>query len=586
MRIKSMLVPLALSLFLLVVSPLASQDGLGVIREGHPGGTSPSFHPLRCDTPACQHIIDLLFPRLLAVDPLEGHFIPSTGSDSALASGWDISEDGLTYTFTLRNDLTWSDGTPVTAYDVFFTLLDQYIGYDKNAKSLFSDPAVRAIIPQDEHTLVVKFAAAACNQLHTLDTSIIPFHAYEPDFAAQSRAIFATNGEPQAHFETRFETWMEEASRNYRTIIDSHTPTVTAGLYEIAEIRPTESLRLLNQNGAQGYIHLNMPDADTIVDRFLMGDLNLLANPPADRLADIRHAEGIQYAEYPGQIWDYILLNLADPAEPRSAFDEDGNPLDQGYHPILSDVHVRYALQLATDVQALIDSAAYGSATIMPANQRPGTWAYDTTLSPVPYDPLQARAILDTAGWRDWNGDGIRECHGCQYATEGRSLSLSLDYNFDSNRRAITANLIRQQWREVGVDVFPNGLDFATQRNILRSQRFDASLLGRMDSYPHDPDQTMQFTIMGDILGAGSNYGSYHNPEVDALMSEALTMPNCDSDQRAANYHQIQRLLHQDQPYIWLFTVNDFAAASGGVRGFDPQSGAPYWNIHNWIIQE
>ena len=577
-----MLVTLALTALLLVVSPLASQDGLGVIREANTNGTLTPIHPLRCDAANCQHIIDLLFPRLLAVDPFEQRFTASSGSDIALVTAWDISDDGRTYTFTLREDLTWSDGTPVTAYDVFFTLLDQYIGYADNAETPFSDPTLSAIIPQDDHTLIAAFTEATCNQLYTLETSILPVHDYDPDFIETTRAAFASQGEPQM----RFQEWEAQAAMRYSSLIDSHAPTVTAGLYELAEILPGEGLRLINKNDRQGYTYIDIPRDDIAVDRFLMGDLNILVNPPADRLADIRRAEDVQYVEYPGQVWDYILLNLADPSQPRSAFDEDGNRLDQGHHPILGDLEVRRALQLATDVQALIDSAAYGSATAMPANQRPGSWAYDSTLAPIPYDPTQAREILEAAGWRDWDGDGIRECHGCKYATEGTVFNITLDYNYDSHRRDVAANLIRQQWREVGVNVFPNAIDFYSLLNLLSQQRFDTSLPGWMDAYPHDPDQTTQFTDIGDVIGSGSNYGSYHNDEVNTLMAEALTLPDCDRDQRTANYHQIQRILQQDQPYIWLYTTNDFVAARGGVRGFAPQPGAPYWNIENWIVQE
>src|SRR5690606_23427792 len=138
---------------------------------------------------------------------------------------------------------------------------------------------LRAIVPQADDSLIVEFAIAACNRLHALDTAIIPAHDYDAGFAANTRTIFAADGEPQA----LFQVWAAQTARSYRSLIDSHPPTVTAGTYTIAEIRPTESLRLLNTNDEQGYAYINLPDADTVVDRFLMGDLNLLVNPPPDR---------------------------------------------------------------------------------------------------------------------------------------------------------------------------------------------------------------------------------------------------------------------------------------------------------------
>lgn len=569
----------------LLANPTASQEGSGVIIEGNPVGAEyiGTLNPLRCNNANCERITDFLFPSLLAVDPANGVFRPSTGTDYMLATGWDISEDGRVYTFRLRDDLRWSDGTPITAYDVFFTYLDFYTGYDAWAQSVFSDENLRAVVPLDDTTIAFAFDTARCDILHTANTQIIPYHSYDARFAADTHAALPADGD----LISRFEAWQAaNGQRNYNVLISSREPHVTAGVFELAEIRPTAHIRLRTPNGQLAYTYLDVPDSNTAVNLFLEGRLNLITDPPIERLNDIRAAPDVQFAELPGYIWDYISLNLADPTQPQNAFDDDGQPLDQGVHPLFGDVRVRRAIQMGIDVPALIDAALLGTGTVMPANQPTSNWGFNPDLAPVAYNPLEARRLLDEAGWRDWNGDGIRECRGCLHAPEGMNLSFQLLYAHTLPRRNVVANLVRQQLRQIGIDVYLDAYDFNTAWNIALSQRYDAYLGAWRSPYPHNPDQSSMFTRAADMVHWDFNIGSYHNERVEELMQRALTLPGCDPEQRAALYREIQTLMQADQPYIWLYTVNQTAAARGSIRGFAPYPEAIFWNIDKWVIRQ
>jgi peptide/nickel transport system substrate-binding protein len=324
-----------------------------------------------------------------------------------------------------------------------------------------------------------------------------------------------------------------------------------------------------------GFTYEDMQDYNLIVDQFLAGNLNLLQYVTIHRRDDLRAAPGVQLFEYPSNTWVAISLNLANPFEPQSALDENGNRLEQGHHPIFGDVRVRRALQMALDVEKLIEISMQGNGTIMPANQIPTSWAYNDNLSAIGYDPVTAERLLEEVGWKDVNRDGIRECIGCLFAREGTPLSFQLGSDTGD---VLTFN-IQQQLRKVGVDVSVSSGSYGSAL----SQTYDAFLTLYTESYPVDADQSDLFTVKGDVVGEGLNYGSYYNVRVETLMQQARTVPDCDYETRAQLYREAQTILQEDQPYLWLFALNDMIAVRG-VQGFVPYPNAPFWNIGEWVI--
>ena len=114
---------------------------------------------------------------------------------------------------------------------------------------------------------------------------------------------------------------------------------------------------------------------------------------------------------------------------------------------------------------------------------------------------------------------------------------------------------------------------------------YDAHMIGWFAGFPDDPDRTGIFDPRNDLLSEESAPStSYYSPEFVRLSRQALTLPGCDPAERAEIYHQIERLLQEDQPYLWLFAVNGLYAAHDNVIGFDPYPNMPWWNIHTWRV--
>lgn len=186
----------------------------------------------------------------------------------------------------------------------------------------------------------------------------------------------------------------------------------------------------------------------------------------------------------------------------------------------------------------------------------------------------------------DRNGDGVRECIRCQTARQGTELH----FIFGVPSLGIYSNIgnqIMQRWQQIGVlATGTDGIDFA-----LGTQVFDAYLLpvGGRPYEDADPDPSAMLTPVGDRLNSENgaqalNFGSYHNPEVTRLVEEARALPGCDLTARAELYHEVERLLRDDLPFLYVAAPDEFYAAAPNVLGFAPHTGNPLWNIESWVV--
>lgn len=587
---------LALLLFFALTTalPASSQDrGLGVIREGNLAGAESigTLNPLRCGSAACRRITNFLFPTLLAVNPATGLFTAGTADNNGLADSWLIVGEGW-YSFSLREDAVWSDGTPITAYDVLYSYLAiASDDFDSPYTDTVND-VIEGVVPLDDHNLYIFTEVTTCGAYNIMNLPVIPAHVFDPAFADDVRAVVAEVPEPDDVEAER--AALEEAAETLRQIRSfsfmarhsfDYQPEVTGGVFAFREIRPRDSILLQTADGSLGYAYVDMPDADTRVNRFLEGELNLIVNPPLNRREEIRSRPGIQVYSYPGNSWDTISFNLADPRNPMSIYDEDGNQTEeQGVHPIFGDVRVRRAVQMAIDVPFLIDSVFKGEATPITSYQLPTSWAYNPDLQPISYNPIAAGRLLDQAGWRRSSEFGERFCNGCLYAQPESRLAITLLYDSRISQLSTVASVIAEQLTRVGFSVRVDAVDGGNLENPVYQQRYDAYLHTYFESYPADPDVTYLFTRWGDFVGAPLNISSYDNPQVTALLERANNVPSCDPAERAELYREVQAILYEDQPNVWLYAPNQFVAVGPNVQGFAPYPNAPFWNIADWVV--
>lgn len=566
----------ALALLAMVMTPFAvmAQEPGGTIIAGNGGTSVGSLVDIRCSGTDCRYITQFLYPGLLGTDPETQFF--AAGVPGAMALDYSVSDDGLVYTINLDQTRTWSDGTPVTGWDYKFA-------YDAILSGLIESPYQPLIdgrmtsveVSEDGYTLTVTFADAQCDTLSLLSVpTFTPGHVYG---------------------------WTPDATDfDFATMVDhpmDTEPSVTGGVFAFESQSAGERVALVSDptypTPAQvdGLLYVNVPDQTVLAERFIAGELNVAEGIQNVKRQEVRDNENLQYFDFPGRTWDYVGLNLANPDNPQDGveLDADGNPVydenglpvmvEQEPHPLFADQRVRRALQHAINLDEIMEKAVLGEGVVMAANELPSSWALNPDLAPIPYDPEAAAALLAEAGWTPGD-DGIL------VNADGVRFSFEILTNEGNTRRGQIGELVQDQLGALGIEVTFTAIDFNQLLEIMDAQTFDAIILGWSNGYPIDPDQTTLFTSDGDVVGSGFNFVSYTNPEIDRLMLEAKTVAGCSKEDRAALYYQIQEILQNDQPYLWLFAQGGFYAASNSVEGWGPYPNEAYWNVETWTVSQ
>jgi len=574
---KAIVLLVAVLLALPLVVPVSAQEpGPG---EGGPviagnGGTSiGALNDLACSGTDCRGVTQFLVVPTIGIDPDTQYFAPDV--EGALVKDWTVSEDGLSYTFNLNDGLVWSDGTPVTGWDWLFAYYGRVHSDEYGSPYAYTvDDIADFQVAEDGSSVTVTFSTASCGVLSDAGQNLVPSHA------------FGWTPEMGEDFD-----WASLLGNPFDT-----NPDVSGGPFVFSSM-DAERVTLLANSAyfkpviPEGYLYITIPDQTVMAERFIAGELNVMDGPAVSKRQEIRDNPNLQSFGYPGNSWDYLALNHANPDNPMDGFEKDESgqmildenglpiPVPQDPHPLFGDVRVRRAIQLGINTDEMMEKAVFGEGTVMASNLIPSSWALDPSLAPIAQDQAAAVALLKEAGWEDTDGDGILDKDGVKF-------SFEILTNEGNARRGQIAELAQQQLAEIGIEVQVSAIDFNQLLEIQDAQTFDAIVLGWRNSYPDDPDGTGLFTTDGDVVGSGFDFTSYSNPEVDRLMKQANNVPGCAAEDRAPIYYEIQRMIQEDQAYVWLFAQNGFYAANKSITNWSPKPSNLFWHVEDWTITQ
>lgn len=543
---------LLLLLVFLVAIPLTAtaQDSETVVIRGF--GNITSFNPLFTNDGASLQAYAILWPAPFDVDR-------DTGAPTPGLTSWTISDDGLTYTFTIRDDANWSDGTPITSADFKFVV------------DAIKDPDVASVLEPnvelidtvniiDDKTFEVVLKSADCAALSNIGgLNFLPSHRFAADFSDIETNDLNTNpdisGGPYI-----LEDWAPDEYQSYTA-----NPTFFKGEAGIP--------RLINRVIGEQAVALQSIQAGEIDYTYFQGDL----------FQQIQNTDNLQWEIFPQMSVNFLSLNWADPNDPQAGLDADGNPAGQAPHPIFSDVNVRKAVAMGynkADILATLGGDQGGTPLVGPVNPALG-WAYASDIEPYPYDPDAAKALLDEAGWVDSNGDGIRE-------KDGVPLSFTIRYSDILLFFETTALVAQDQLSQIGFDVQLEKVEWANYLDeVYFGQMYDATPMSNSGgTAPPDPNDFMSL-ILGseDVPGSGNNIASYVNPKIDELVAAGRTASGCSPESRADIYKQIQQISHDDVAYDWTFVPNIWQTANKRIQNFKP---GPSWVFYGYtgFVQE
>ncbi|WP_337169462.1 peptide ABC transporter substrate-binding protein [Gemmatimonas aurantiaca] len=447
-------------------------------------------------------VINAIFDRLAEIGPTLETF-GDRGFRPRLASSWAWANDSLSIAFTIDSLARWHDGQPVEAADVRYTFrVYTSDSLAVNNRAMLGN--IDSVSVRDARTAVFWFKRRTPQQFQeaTYFMYILPSHLLASipmkDLPASP---FARKPVGSGRF--RFANW--EAGQRVEIVADTANPRGRAMLDRV--------IWSIAADFGAATVKLFAGEAD-FFEYIRPGDLGQIARTPSLRLVDNR---ALQYL--------FLGFNFRDPRNPSQP------------HPLFADAAVRRALHMAVDRAGIVRNVfdSLGAVALGPA---PRALIPDTTaFTQLPHDPAHARALLDSAGWRDSDGDGIRE-------REGRRLSFEmLVPSSSAGRRSLTV-LLQEQFRAVGAEAKPLVLEVNTFSTRSDTGQFD-TYMGGWSVVPGLGGTRQTWTSKG-----SGNVGRYRNPAFDALVDSALT-----SFAPAASHRYWARAFQQivdDAPAIWL----------------------------------
>ncbi|MEO5511953.1 MAG: ABC transporter substrate-binding protein [Longimicrobiales bacterium] len=465
-------------------------------------------------------------------------FIPLVRYDSvldyapALARSWKMTGD-TGVIFYLRNDVRWHDGKPTTAEDVLFTFErakdtatafpnSDYFTNWRGAKVIDSITIQFTWVPHLDPLAGVPFLPVVPK--HLLD-SIAP--------AALRQAAF--NKHPVGNGPFKFveyranDRWEFEANPDYPTGLGGR-PYIDRLIWRI------------------------IPEAAAQATEIQTGNVDVILTPKSDQIK--------MFATQP---------DLSVMVKPSRQFANVGW---NGKRPPLNDANVRRALSLAIDRQAIIQTlrSGYGQLAVGPIG--PYHWAFDTTLTALPFSPDSARTLLRAAGIYDRNNDGVAEL------PNGKQFVIEMLHPAGSAINQDMAVMIASNLSQVGVKVVPKATEAATMYGIIGSpdRKFDAVIIG----WESDFRINLRDILHTSAMSGGFQMASYSNPRVDALIDSVGRV----TDRAAALpiYKELQRILRDDQPWSFLYYFPDLVVTRKRLHGAAMDIRGTLLNVGKWWV--
>lgn len=492
---------------------------------------------------------------LLGTDLVSGEIVCD---ETSLCDGWEVSEDGLVYTFTLKDGFTWSDGTPINAQ----TYVDTYAAVNSD---LVDSPrkyvwdGIASIEAPDDTTVVVTYERIACDALGNLGLGLVPTHLYAEDFSDMNDS--PENSAPSVFFGPfQFQSWERD---------DNLIVTRNDSYFEGAPYM-------------DGMIYRVVPDAGARLAMLESGESDILAVQP-NQVAAVDSNPNLARYTWQDDGYTYIGMNYANPDNALDGLDADGNVIEQDPHPVLGDKAVRQAIAQAIDYDAIIHDIYFDQGFRQVANVLPAiTWAYADDLEPYQFNVDAAIALLEEAGWVDSDGDGVRE-------KDGVVASLELLTNAGNSTRENLGVYVQDALADIGIAVDFQAIDFGTLLERMDNQQFDMYIIG-WTGLGTDPADYAFFHSNQDIVGSGFNNISYYSAEYEELSAAGNSVAGCAPEDRAQYYKDIQALIKEDVPYVFITGSQSNVAYNKNWVGLEPfpwsasTSEPVYWNVHEWYL--
>lgn len=525
-------------------------EGGTLVLGGH--GEPDTLHPYLTQLMIGFDMFSAPMEGLLGMDQ-DLAFIPK------LSTEYSISEDGTTYTFTLREGVKWHNGEDFVADDVINTW-KVVNNPDFGTYNTFGWDLVTDVVASEDGTQIT----ISTEEPYAPFLSQVGIAPIVPSSAVTDPVAFGT---------------------------DFGRALIGTGPFTLEEWVPQQQISFVRNDDYWGetailekLIYTIVPDDNTQLVQLRTGEIQVASSDSAIsalRLDEALGIEGVSILENPSPAWKHFDLKIID-------------------H--LRDPRVRQALDLATPKQQIIEQLMKSNVLPSAADTTPGTWAWDPDLQPTPYDPDRAKALLEEAGLTledgVWTGPTPTPEAGIDELTDKtgpvKPLEIELWAPSGSQENELILQVVAQAWEDIGVKTEQKFEDVSTIFGPEGYQFTEAMTAGMYAWYnSSDPDNTWYWSsqyIPDTPTGSGGNVQAFFFPfnfqdEIDAIVDPAVA--ELDQDKRKEAYFASQKLLNEQVPTIFIYWDKIFSAVADNVGGFLPTTfNSIFWNANEWYLVE
>lgn len=489
------------------------------------GTTDPKgeFVPIYSSTLYDSWVNNLIFDGLISNNE-KGEPVPN------VAENYEVSEDGKTYTFKLNKGIKFTNGQELTAKDVAFTftsICDP--GYDGPRMD-----AVNNLVGYEEYN---KGDAKSVEGIKVIDDYTISFTNKNVDAAGIWNFSYGIMPESVYKFE----------KGNFQAVKDKLLEPVGSGAYKFVHFKPGQEVKFeKNPDYWKGepkipYIVMKVTNAQTLLQELMAGtvDIDRVGAKP-ENIDPLKQAGFLNLDLYMQNGYGYIGLNYGSDK--------------------VKDPKVRQALLYGLNREGFMQSYYQGYGQVYNSHILPTSWAYNPDVPKYEYNPEKANQLLDEAGWKDTNGNGVRDKDG---------VELELQWLTYTGSKYVDAliPIVQQSWEQIGVKVTPELMEFGTMMDKVNNREYD--IFNGAWNLSIDPDPSGIFAISQDVPGGFNNIG-WRNEEADKLLKEGKGTTN--QEERKKAYAEWQLKFSEDVPYILLGNAQEMFASNSRVKGYNPST--------------
>jgi peptide/nickel transport system substrate-binding protein len=503
------------------------------------------LNPLTSNDAAASSILQYILQGLLTRDPESLELKPVIATARP-----EISADKLSYTFSIRRDVHFQDGKPLTAEDVLFSI--------KAIKCpLVNAPFLRVYFDSvidarriDEFT--VRFTIREpyfLNESVLGGIDVLPRHYYDPENLLKNVTL-GDLAKPVDQLPANVQKFADNFNKNF-----SRNP-MGSGPYKLASWQTGREIDLVRDPHYWGYGKegIDQPYIDRHKYRIINNmdaALVTLKSGGLDEmgLTPIQHVRGTSSERFKREFQKYEYF------APNYTYIGWNNN-----HVIFRDQNVRRAMTYFTNRKQMVESILFGLGEVVEGPIYFFRPEYDKTLPRYEFDPQRGLEILRAAGWSDTDGDGVLD-----KVIDGRKVPFRFELKINSGNttRKSVALTVQDELRKHGIEVSVREIDWTIFLGDVKARKFDALILGWSMSVG-EPD-AYQVWHSSQAANAGSNHIGYKNARVDQILEQYRR--EFDPQKRIALYREFQQILSAEQPYTFLFVSKSVAAVQRRIHG-------------------